>query len=38
MEKWGKQIRVTKHKVDRFKKLAQRWQKCYEVHGDFVEE
>ena len=22
---------------DRFKKLVQRWQKCIEVRGDFVE-
>jgi hypothetical protein len=28
---------VTKHEVDRFKKLVQRWQKCIEVRGDFIE-
>jgi len=37
MEKWGQQICVTKHEVDRFKKLVQHWWNCIEVRGDFVE-
>ena len=28
---------VTKHEVDGFQKPVQRWRKCFEVHGDFVE-
>jgi len=34
---WGKQICGTKHEVDGFKKLVQRWWRCTEVRGDFVE-
>ena len=37
MENWGKQIRVTKHKVDGFQKLVQSWRKFIEVRHDFVE-
>ena len=41
MENWGKQIGVTKHvkwkACDGFQKLVQRWRKCIEVRGDFVE-
>jgi len=37
MENWGKQIWVTKHEVDGFQKLVQRWRKCIEVRRNFVE-
>ena len=42
MENWGKQVSKTKHQFffffkDGFQKLVQRWRKCIEVRGDYVE-
>ena len=39
MENWGKQIEWQNTNIfkDGFQKLVQRWRKCIEVRGDFVE-
>ena len=36
VRKWFQKQNTNSFK-DRFQKLVQRWQKCIEVHGDFVE-